>query len=367
MIQPAQWALSLIFCAGLGVLSAHFVASKEDVSDLESHQLADASAVRQFARSQAMDVLAARNAEAAQKKVELDENAEKELALAAVSRQAEIDALTLEIERLQKAVALAESIAQKPFNRAEYDVQVVTKDLIEPLARGKIFLKSGDSAIRLAGVRSIVAAARQGKPEAFTILNGLLVDGDTEVAKEAARSVRRLSEDGDAARISALAAAGVEKTIGDLIGAQTGREQRQSLEILTDLKSAQAVPMWREIFTRPQDGGRGNQDRLTAANRLRKLGSPAESNQILIEATTDLSSSDRPTARRALQSLTDLEDPQAKVALEAALAAQPEGGMQRQIKSALQQIEWRETGFGGGGFGGFGAFNDVGGRPQRGR
>lgn len=365
MIQPAVWALSLIFAAGLGVLSAHLLSTKEDVSDLETHQLADPSAVRAFARANAAEMLAARNAEAASKKIEFDENAEKELAAAAVSRQAEIDALTLEIERLQKAVALAESIAQKPFNRAEYDVQVVTKELIEPLARGKIFLTSGDAAIRLSGVRSIVAAARQGKAEAFTILNTLLLDGDTEVAKEAARSIRRLSEDGDATRIAALAAAGVERTIADLIGTQTGREQRQSLEILTDLKSAQATPMWREIFTRPQENNRGNQDRLTAANRLRKLGSTAESNQMLIEATTDLSSSDRPTARRALQTLTDLEDPQAKTALEAALASQPEGGMQRQIKSALQQIEWRETGFFGGGLGGFAGGGE--GRPQRGR
>lgn len=332
----------IVFAGGAGAFIGPRLHVDGASPDLGAARGPDRAKVRAAAREAADELIAVR--EASRPKAALSAQEENEVTQAAEGRRADVDDVQADHAHIEKVVAMLERQAEKPIDPAERDIQYVTTELLKPLKRGEILVKSEEPAVRRQGVRALGLAAGSGdagSESAFKLLNGLLTDGDDTVAREAARQIERLTTDAGEARLAMLKATGVEQTLVNLVGTVSGREQTQILDALVNLKNPAALPILREAFAKTPDR-RGGTSRIETANALRRLGSDSEALQLVSESSAALAGADRRARSQAIDALGQLDHPDAKVVLQTALNADPNGREADRIRAALWSNENRD-------------------------
>ncbi len=323
------------------VVGGHFLgtslaeASEEKVATLPEPPSQDE--IENIARARALELIRGRVAELESERPETEE--EKAARLEAdsndVVRQiAAMDDIMLRTENV--VTGLAKSI-NPDLDPGERDIVLRTaKQLSNDLILGRTLLRAKERVVRREGLRLLQKAAEAGELEAFAILMRSLNDSDTTFAKATLRVIGQLARSKDKTVSKMFKESGLEGELVAMLPTLEGREQRSALTALTALKNEAAVQGWRQIYTKD---GQNNGNRISAARSLNQLGSSQEYSQMMSTFNAQLASPESNVSRSAINNIRRLGGDAAKVTLQRALDADPNGNNARSIKRAIRRLE----------------------------
>ncbi|MFT7620366.1 MAG: hypothetical protein ACI97A_004023 [Planctomycetota bacterium] len=327
----------LIVTVIMGQLIGTSLAESEEVSETGALEAPDREEIKRVARAHALQLIRNRVEELESNETLSKEEKQKRLAVFLTDLGKGINSMENIIERTETVVdGLSASLGAglEPGERAV--VTRTARQLNNKLVLGRTLINAKESSVRREGLRLLEEAALAGETEALDLLIASLGDDDSTFVRESMRRLANISKSELPEVVAMVKNSGLEGQLISMLPTLEGAEHTRALTALTSLGNPAAVQGWRQIYVKD---GQGERNRISAAQSLKKLGSPQEYNQMLSTYDADLLSTEGRTARNAISNLGRLGGSDAKTSLKRALDADPKGTNARRIERALRELE----------------------------